>query len=162
VVDSQQIGLAFGAVPAPSQDDPPVRIVDINAWRGLDALTVRGAPRRVSGWEQLITDYANTFGSHLSGTIPHLLSHMSSICYSGSLDLGEYLIHCAGIVAEDALQQVLGAIDGDKAPPPRHRMLNPLLRLTVETKPQPSMSAGWTLLDRPIGQTFPIHVDPVR
>jgi hypothetical protein len=136
--------------------------VDINAWRGLDALIVRGAPRRVSGWEQLITDYANTFGSHLSGTIPHLLSHMSSICYSGSLDLGEYLIHCAGIVAEDALQQVLGAIDGDKAPPPRHRMLNPLLRLTVETKPQPSMSAGWTLLDRPIGQTFPIHVDPVR
>jgi hypothetical protein len=157
VVDSQRIGLAFGAVPAPSQDDPPVIIVDIDAWRRLPALIVRGAPRRVSTWEQLITEYANTFGSHLSGTIPHLLSHMSSIGYSGPLDLGEYLIHCAGIVAEDALQQVLGAIDGDKAPPPRHRMLNPLLRLTVETKlPQPSMSAGWTLLDRPIGQTFQI------
>jgi hypothetical protein len=156
VVNSQGIGLAFGAVPAPSEGDPPVRIVDINVWRGLDALIVRGAPRRVSSWEQLITDYANTFGSHLSGTIPHLLSEMSSMCYSGSLDLGEYLIHCAGIVAEDALQQALGAIDGDKAPPPRHRMLNPLLRLTVETKPQTSMSAGWTLIDRPIGQTFQI------
>ena len=74
VVDRQPIGLAFGAVPAPAHGEP-VRLVDINDMAGLPALIVRGAPRRVSTWEQLITDYANTFGSHLSGTIPHSCCH---------------------------------------------------------------------------------------
>jgi hypothetical protein len=163
VIDRQKIGLAFGAVPAPAHGDP-VRLVDINIWRALPALIVRGAPRRVSTWEQLITDYANTFGSHLSGTIPHLLSQMSSICYSGSLDLGEYLIHCAGIVAEDALQQILGTIDGDTAGAieiPRHRRLNPLLRLIVEPQlPEPLMTTQFYIEGRPIGTT--IHIAKVR
>lgn len=159
VVDRQAIGLAFGAVPAPA-DAEAVRRVDIDAWRGLPALIVRGAPRRVNTWEQLISAYANTFGSHLSGTIPHLLSETSSICYSGALDLGEYLIHCAGIVAEDALQQVLGSIDGDipaATGATRHRRLNPLLRLIVEPQlPQPLLTAQFSLEGRPIGSTIQI------
>lgn len=60
VADCQSIGLAFGAVPALSGGDEPVRVVDIDAWRGLKALIVRGAPRRVSTWEQVIKDYANS------------------------------------------------------------------------------------------------------
>jgi hypothetical protein len=155
VADHQSIGLAFGAVPALSGDEP-VRVVDIDTWRGWKALIVRGAPRRASTWEQLIKEYANTFGSHLSGTIPHLLSQMASICYSGPLDLGEYLIHCAGLVAEDALHQVLGTIDGDDAP--RHRRLNPLVRLIVESRlpHPPQMTTGFTLEDRPLGKAVPI------
>lgn len=159
VADHPQIGLAFGAVPALPGGDEPVNSVDLNTWRGMKALIIRGAPRRLSTWEQLITAYANTYGSHLSGTIPHLLSHMSSICYSGHLDLGEYLIHCAGLVAEDALQQTLGRIDGDTAPAsPRHRRLNPLVRLIVESRPPqpPQMTAGFTLEGRPFGTPVPI------
>jgi hypothetical protein len=88
VADRQAIGLAFGEVLAPSGGDELVRVADIDEWRGYKALIVGGAPRRVSTWEQLITDYANIFGSHLSETIPHLLSQVSWMCYSGPLDLG--------------------------------------------------------------------------
>ncbi|MCV7008232.1 hypothetical protein [Mycobacterium gordonae] len=157
VADDQKIGLAFGAIPAPDEPGhPPTVVMDIDRWRGLDALIIKGAPRRVNSWEQLITEYANTYGSHLSGTIPHLLSHASSMGYSGNLDVGEYLIHCAGLVAEDALQQVLKAIDGDAAQPPGHRLQTPLTRLTVETKTPPSIEAGYNVLDRPFGQTLQI------
>ena len=82
---------------------------------------------------------------------------MSSICYSGSLDR-EYLIHCAGIVAEDALLQVLRTIDGDAATEaPRHRRLNPLLRLIVEPQlPEPLMTTQFYIEGRPIGTTIQI------
>lgn len=162
IADDPQIGLAFGAVPAPSGGDEPVVTVDVDRWRRLPAVIIRGAPRRVSTWEKLIKDYANTFGSHLSETIPQLLSHTSSIGYSGplDLDLGEYLIHCAGIVGEDTLQQVLACIDGDMAPPPRHRRLNPLLRLLVGTHANPQMITGYTLLNRPTG--MPVQIAKLR
>ncbi|MBY0443543.1 MAG: hypothetical protein K2Q25_15650 [Mycobacteriaceae bacterium] len=134
--------------------------MDIDKWRKLPMLIIRGAPRRVSTWEQLIAAYANTYASHLSRTIPQLLSHMASIFCSGplGLDLGEYLIHCAGLVAEDALHQTLAAIDGDNTQPPRHRILNPLLRLVVESRfPNlPQLTTGFTLEGRPFGTTVPI------
>jgi hypothetical protein len=160
VVDRQAIGLAFGAVPTP--DTAPEAEghiwVDIDSWRKLPALIVRGAPRRVNTWEQLISSYANTYGSHVSGTIPHLLSETSAICYSGPLDLGEYLIHCAGIVAEDAIHQALTSIDSDGlVVRPRHRRLNPLLRLIVQPHPtEPTMTVQFSLEGRPLASTIPI------
>ena len=76
--------------------------------------------------------YANTFGSHLSGTIPDTLVRTSSIM-SGSLDLGQYLIRCAGLVAENSLNQVLTTVA--KQPiilPFNHgRKLNALTHLTL-------------------------------
>ena len=158
VVDKQSIALAFGAVPAPADIEVPVRHLDIDAWRRLPALIVRSAPRRVSTWEQVIREYGNTFGSHLSGTIPHLLSEISSICHSGPLDLGEYLIHCAGIVAEDALQQALATIDGDPdatAKRPQHQRLNPMVGLIVERyAPKGAISVQYSIAGYPIGSTI--------
>jgi hypothetical protein len=158
VVDQQSIALAFGAVPAPADFEEPVRHVDTDAWRKLPALIVRSAPRRVSTWEQVIREYGNTFGSHLSGTIPHLLSEISSICHSGPLDLGEYLIHCAGIVAEDALDQALATIDGDPGAAtksPQHQRLNPIVRLIVNRRaPKGAISAQYSIAGYPIGSTI--------
>ncbi|OBA70602.1 hypothetical protein A5641_12185 [Mycobacterium sp. 1554424.7] len=158
VADQQSIALAFGAVPAPADFEEPARYLDTDAWRRLPALIVRSAPRRVSTWEQVIREYGNTFGSHLSGTIPHLLSEISSICYSGPLDLGEYLIHCAGIVAEDALQQALSTIDGDADAAtkcPQHQRLNPIVRLIVERQaPKGGISAQYSIAGYPIGSTI--------
>jgi hypothetical protein len=76
--------------------------------------------------------YANTFGSHMSGTIPNTLLKTSSIM-SGELDLGEYLIFCAGIIAENALSQVLDPLANKPIVVPHKvgRKPNPLAHLTL-------------------------------
>lgn len=99
----------------------------------MAALVVRGGvPRRVNNWDRVISMYANTFGSHMSGTIPKTLLETSSIM-SGELDLGEYLIFCAGIVAENALSQVLDTLANKPIIVPHKlgRKPNPLAHLTL-------------------------------
>lgn len=136
--DGPAVVLSAGAIPvAPEDQDHPhqiaTRMVSIDVWSNMTALVVRGGnPRRVNNWDRIISMYANTFGSHMSGTIPDTLLETSSIM-SGKLDLGEYLIFCAGIVTENALNQVLDTL-GDKpiiVPHKLGRKPNPLAHLTL-------------------------------
>jgi hypothetical protein len=136
--DGPSVVLSAGALPVTPEDyDHPhqiaTRMVDLNAWSDMTALVVRGgAPRRANNWDRVISMYANTFGSHLSGTIPSTLLEASSIM-SGELDLGEYLIFCAGIVAESALNQVLDTLAEKSIIVPHKcsRKPNPLAHLTL-------------------------------
>ncbi|QVI27288.1 hypothetical protein MN2019_24280 [Mycolicibacterium neoaurum] len=136
--DGPAVVLSAGAIPvAPEDRDHPhqiaTQIVTLDEWSNMTALVVRGGtPRRVNNWDRVISLYANTFGSHMSGTIPDTLVKASSIM-SGALDLGEYLIFCAGIVAESALNQILDVLD--KKPiivaHKSGRKPNPLVHLTL-------------------------------
>src|SRR5277367_1462481 len=115
--EGPSVVLSAGAIPVPPEDlsKPhaiPTLMVNLNRWSDMTALVVRdGAPRRANNWDGVIKMYANTFGSHLSGTIPNTLLKTSKIM-SGTLDLGEYLVFCAGVVAEDMLNQVLDTLKG--------------------------------------------------
>lgn len=136
--DRPLVILSAGAMPVTPEDaDLPhqieTKLVDLNRWSDMTALVVRdGNPQRVNDWDKVIKMYANTFGSHLSGTIAETLSTASSIM-SGKLDLGQYLVHCAGIIAENSLNQVLSAISGDPiiVPYKPGRQLNPISHLTL-------------------------------
>ena len=136
--DGPSVVLSAGAIPVtPEDEDNPhqigTRMVDLNVWSDMTALVVRGGtPRRVNNWERVISMYANMFGSHLSGTIPNTLLETSSIM-SGKLDLGEYLIFCAGIVAESSLNQVLDTLANAPIIVPHKlgRNPNPLGHLTL-------------------------------
>ncbi|WP_066904253.1 hypothetical protein [Mycolicibacterium houstonense] len=136
--DAPSVVLSAGAIPVTPEDhDHPhqiaTRMVRFDVWSDMTALVVRGGnPRRANNWDRVISMYANTFGSHLSGTIPSTLLETSSIM-SGELDLGEYLIFCAGIVAESALNQVLDALAEKPiiVPHKQGRKPNPLAHLTL-------------------------------
>jgi hypothetical protein len=136
--DGPLVILSAGAMPVtPPHADYPhqikIQLVNLNNWSDMTALVVRdGIPQRVSSWERVIRMYANTFCSHLSGTIPDVLCKTSSIM-SGKLDLGQYLVHCAGIVAENSLNQVLTEVGGQSIILPHKlgRHLNPLSHLTL-------------------------------
>jgi hypothetical protein len=136
--DGPSVVLSAGAIPVtPEDEDHPhqiaTRMVNLNVWSDMTALVVRGGtPRRANNWDRVISMYANTFGSHMSGTIPHTLLETSSIM-SGELDLGEYLIFCAGIVAENALNQVLDTLANKPIIVPHKlgRKPNPLTHLTL-------------------------------
>lgn len=147
-VDDREIVLAFGSVPCnTAENKPPAEAtgswITIDRWTDQTALIARGATRRVSTWNHLISAYANTYGSHLSGTIPDILTKTSSM-WSDRLDLGGYLIHCAGLVVEDALTQLLDQIAGKPLSVPRrnHRPLNPMNGLTVSDSIRPMGYVG--------------------
>ena len=136
--DGPSVVLSAGAIPVtPEDEDHPhqiaTRMVNLNEWADMTALVVRGGtPKRVNNWDRVISMYANTFGSHMSGTIPNTLLKTSSVM-SGELDLGEYLTFCAAIVAENALNQVLDALAGKPIilPHKTGRKPNPLAHLTL-------------------------------
>jgi hypothetical protein len=136
--DRPLVILSAGAMPVTPEDtDLPhkieTKLVNLNRWSDMTALVVRdGKPQRVNNWDNVIKMYANSFGSHLSGTITGTLFTASSI-KSGRLGLGQHLVHCAGIVGENALHQVLAAIAGDPiiVPHKEGRQLNPISHLTL-------------------------------
>lgn len=141
--DGKNVVLSVGAVSTSPQDetllaagDPrPTHLVNLSRWMDMRALVIRGGrPRRANNWDDVIKMYANTQASHLSSTIPEALSQISQIM-SGGLDLGQYLIHCAGIAAETALNQVLGAVSGEQLIQPHKvgRQLNPLVGLVLSS-----------------------------
>lgn len=138
--DDPRVLLAVGAIPTSGNTtvapgSKPPTWVNFDRWTNMTALIVRGGPRRVNSWSDVISSYANTFGSHLSGTIPHILAETSTV-HSGRQNLGEYLIHCAGIVAESALTQALTAAEGHAIVIPQaHRRLGPLVGIVLNDAP---------------------------
>jgi hypothetical protein len=110
--------------------------MDFDRWTNSTALIIRGGqPRRVNSSSDVITAHANTFGSHLGGTIPRTLAETSTV-HSRRQNLGEYLIHCAGIVAESALTQALTAAEGQAiVVPQEHRRLGPLIGVVLKHRP---------------------------
>ncbi len=81
-------------------------------------------------WEHLIAEYANTYGSHASTTVPEVLDSISKM-HADQMNLGEYLIWCAGIALEQTLVQLLDAVDGRSILRTSKARTTPLLGLTL-------------------------------
>jgi hypothetical protein len=138
--DRPNVNLSIGAIQVTAPDESvtptgrPVeeRLVNFDEWTQMTALVVSGAQPRRFDWNTVVSMYANTFGSHLSGTIPEVLARTSQIT-SHRLDLGQYLVHCAGVIAEGALNQVLADVQGAPIVQPHvsGREFNALVGLTL-------------------------------
>jgi hypothetical protein len=136
-VDPQTL-FAIGGIPVddkpnPETGQPAGQLISVETWVQQPALVVKGGnPRRENSWAQVITMYANTFGSHLSGTIPELVFTSPDSTF-GSKSLQEHLIHSAGLVGESALGQVLSAVSGEPYSPGKHRPLSPVYEVSIQT-----------------------------
>jgi hypothetical protein len=136
----------------PSKASPMGNWVDIDRWTQMTALVLKGGnPRRVNSWSDVINLYANTFGSHMSTSIPTVLDQTARV-YSNRMNLGHYLIHCAGVIGEDALGQVLGEIRGSKVVLPSRRRLGPVVHLIIRnTAGNFDVQVGYVGIDAPAG-----------
>lgn len=144
--------VAFGAIlvadDRPQPDGTSARWLDLDSWIRSDALAVQGMGKPIN-WNKLITEYANTVGSHLSNTIPELLVETADV-HAGQMNIIQFLVHNAGLVAESALDQVLDAIVGAAIGEPRgkHRQLSVVWTLKVTHDPSDEMlefGAGLTI-----------------
>lgn len=105
--------LSAGSIPARVKEPPgDCRWIRVDQWTATPAIVInQGDGQRKSSWEKLIETYANTFGSHASRSIPRMLDATSQM-HAVKLNLGQYMIHCAGLGIADALRQMIDEIDG--------------------------------------------------
>jgi hypothetical protein len=88
--------------------------------------------------------YANTFGAHLSGTIPELVDTTPDSTFT-SKSLQEHLIYSAGLVGESALGQALSAASGEPYVADKRRSLNPVYEVCILTDGElPTFGCGVT------------------
>jgi len=73
-------------------------------------------------WEKVIAAYSNTFGSHVSATVPRLLDDIQ-VFQGPKGHMGGYLLRVAGVIAEHGLGSALASID--RADGPTSRSLHP-------------------------------------
>lgn len=138
-------GMPLNDKPSAETGKPPGKLVSVETWLQQPALVVRGAaPRRESSWAQVITMYANTFGAHLSGTIPELTFASPNSTF-GSKCLQEHLIYSAGLVGELALSKVLGEASGVAGSYAHRRPLSPVFAVSIQTDGRlPTFECGVT------------------
>ena len=120
------LDLAFGGLWSPAEEPAHESVqqlwVPIGEWADSLALASPGLRRRFSSWAQVVTDFANSNGAHLSGSTPDVLGH-AIFPNIGGRDLGSYMIASAGLVVEHALRNVIESLDlptppQDLEPPP--------------------------------------------
>jgi hypothetical protein len=117
---SQEPGVLFtmGALPVDEATfvPPPgsflqVETIGLREWLLAPAVISVMASRRITNWGQLVADYGNTYGAHLSSSVPDVLNQ-SEVFVGPDGTLGELALRSAAIVAERALSEVLPLVGG--------------------------------------------------
>jgi hypothetical protein len=103
---------AIGALPA--EFDTAAKAVAVpDELMSAIALFSRSAKgtRRVS-WEDVVTDYGNTFGAHLSTTVPVLLDDVHYFGLSET-DFGTYMLRSIGVLTSSVCHELLQKLKAD-------------------------------------------------
>jgi hypothetical protein len=111
--------LAIGGLPV--DEDAKAEgadLVSFSQWLTTTVVVMRGANRRDTDWAQFVTDYGNTYGAHVSGTVPRVLEDVR-VFHGPNGHMGGYLLRSAAIVAERALVAALVARDLAASAPAR-------------------------------------------
>jgi len=108
------VPLAVGAAP----DDPHARELTFRAWVESTAIRSAQTSRSKHEWSRLVSDYGNTWSSHVGTTVPALLSSISMMGFAGT-DLGTHLLRKSAVVTEIVLGALLRQLDFDVNVPER-------------------------------------------
>jgi hypothetical protein len=149
---------AVGSIPTPDEGatNPEERSLSLNAWLSSMAVISASAARWATTWSQLVADFGNTWGAHLSPTMPDVLVQAKLFGAVGG-DLRTYLLRAAAIVAERSLQELLpqvGAALPDTAPRKisNDGMLEGLWVKLVDHAP--ALSFGFMLFEPKVVEVF--------
>lgn len=93
----------------------PMEDIALTRWLTGRCLWLGSAARQSTTWGQLITDYGNTYGSHVGKTVPEVLDTMKMF-EAATISLGTYLLRQAGWAIEQALSTALTEAGLDATP----------------------------------------------
>jgi hypothetical protein len=115
--------------------------LEIQEWLRRPAVTSASASRRITAWHQLLTDYGNTYGAHVSSTVPEVLDAID-LWGGPNGTLGSYALRSAAVIAERMLSVGVAAAGGStSARSDRTVMVNNVNILSVAIGGDPS--APW-------------------
>ncbi|WP_204807149.1 hypothetical protein [Mycobacterium riyadhense] len=111
--DATDVTLSAGSIPSRVKEPPgDCAWIRVDQWADSLAVVInQGRGQRKANWQKLIEAYANTYGSHASNSIPSMLDETSRM-HADQMNLGQYMIHCAGLGVADAITQMIDEIDG--------------------------------------------------
>jgi hypothetical protein len=87
-------------------NEGPITELELTDWLKSTAVVSATASRHVTSWAQLITDFGNTFGAHVSSSVPDSLSQIG-VFLGPRGTLGDLALRSAAIVAENSLNTLL-------------------------------------------------------
>ena len=68
------------------------------------------AGKRRANWEKVITEYGNTFGAHLSTTVPEILDDVHYFGLSET-DFGTYMLRSLGVMISNVCHELIHHLD---------------------------------------------------
>lgn len=108
--DNRQTIFSVGYVPSdPAEGHGIQAALSFLDWQNAPAVVSKGNIRRVTKWHEFITQFGNTFGAHISQTIPRTLTEAQLYGAPGG-KLDAYLLRAAAVVAEHSITDVLTSL----------------------------------------------------
>jgi hypothetical protein len=110
--EAPNVLLAIGALPA-DEDESAKAMTVPDEFMSANALFARAAKgARCVTWRDIVSDYGNTFGAHLSTTVPILLDDVHYLGLSET-DFGTYMLRSAGVLTSSVCHELLQQLKTD-------------------------------------------------
>lgn len=115
--------LHLAALPTTDDDDEGHRLNISTELMSQVAIVVRAAKSALRfTWQAVIDDYGNSFGAHLTRTVPRILD-ATRFYGVGPTDIGTYMLWSIGIAASAAAHELLVTSDSSHVPAAHGRYL---------------------------------------
>jgi len=108
--DGPNVLLAIGALPADDESSAQTVTVPDQLMLAVPLSVRSSAGIRRATWDNVVSDYGNTFGAHLSTTVPAILD---DVHYFGltETDFGTYMLRSLGVLASSVCHELVRQID---------------------------------------------------
>jgi hypothetical protein len=106
---------AIGALPAESDTSAKAVTVPDDLMSAIALFSRSAKGTRLVSWEDVVTDYGNTFGAHLSTTVPVLLDDVHYFGLSET-DFGTYMLRSIGVLTSSVCHELLQELKADDDP----------------------------------------------
>lgn len=113
--DGPNVLLAIGALPADDMNNALKVTVPDQLMAAAPLFVRTNAGARRATWENVVSDYGNTFGAHLSTTVPEMLDDVHYFGLSET-DFGTYMLRSLGVLTSSVCHELLHQLDPSHTP----------------------------------------------
>ena len=108
--DGPNVLLAIGALPMDDNGSAQMVTVPDQLMLAVPLFVRSSAGTRRATWESVVSDYGNTFGAHLSTSVPAILDDVHYFGLSET-DFGTYMLRSLGVLTSSACHELLHQLD---------------------------------------------------
>ena len=108
--DGSKVVFAIGALPSTEKETAQSVTVPNQLMHAVPLFIRSKAGTHHATWENVVTDYGNTFGAHISTTVPVILDDVHFYGLSET-DFGTYMLRSLGVLASSVCHELILQVD---------------------------------------------------